>query len=104
MGGHVLFRDTSVDGDGARLHGVLHPGLPDAPVIKRGDVLKGCFFINRPFDGSMLVQNTYVEWTLGEDEGKYSKQGEQNEPLRPDGGAFVPKCVGDALLNVNWQE
>lgn len=49
---------------------------------------------------------------LGEDEGLYEKQGENDEPLRlllalrvpkrlfgrPDGGAFVPRCVGDAIL------
>ena len=65
----------------------------------------------RPFDGSLLVQNTCVDWRLraslalshfgmrlGEDEGLYEKQGENDEPLRPDGGAFVPRCVGDAIL------
>ncbi|CAJ1430574.1 unnamed protein product, partial [Effrenium voratum] len=73
-------------------------------VLRRGDTLLGSFFINRPFDGCLLVQNTCVEWRLGEDEGLYEKQGENNEPLRPDGGAFVPKCVGDALLKVDWVE
>eukprot|EP00435_Cladocopium_sp_Y103_P060210 s47_g22.t1 len=77
-------------------------GLLD--VLRRGDAVCGSFFINRPFDGSLLVQNTCAEWRLGEDEGLYEKQGENNEPLRPDGGAFVPRCVGDALLKVDWME
>mmetsp|Transcript_81808 Transcript_81808/g.213385 ORF Transcript_81808/g.213385 Transcript_81808/m.213385 type:complete len:696 (+) Transcript_81808:3-2090(+) len=102
--GYVVFRDVSPDGDGAKLHSVLHPGLPDAPVVRRGDLLRGAFFINRPFDGSLLVQNQYVEWRLGVDEGKYEKLGDNKEPLRPDGGAFVPKCVGQAILEVDWAE
>lgn len=102
--GHIVFRDLSPTGDGSRLHAVLHPGMPDTPVLRRGDPVLGSFFINRPFDGSLLVQNTCVEWRLGEDEGLYAKQGENNEPLRPDGGAFVPKCVGDAILKVDWVE
>lgn len=102
--GFVTFRDLSPEGDGSKLHGVLHPGLQDAPVLRRGDILRGAFFINRPFDGSLLVQNQYVEWRLGVDEGLYEKVGEHKEPLRPDGGAFVPKCVGQALLDVDWQE
>lgn len=102
--GYIVFRDLSPAGDGSRLHAVLHPGLPDAPVIRRGDLLSGAFFINRPFDGSLLVQNGYVQWRLGQDEGLYEKLGENQEPLRPDGGAFVPKCVGDALLQADWME
>jgi len=104
MLGYILVRDLSPDGDGARLHGVLHPGLPDSPVIQRGNLIRGSFFINRPFDGSLLVQNGYAEWRLGVDEGKYEKQGDNKEPLRPDGGSFVPKCIGAALLDVNWVE
>eukprot|EP00931_Biecheleriopsis_adriatica_P115095 TRINITY_DN90932_c0_g1_i1.p1 TRINITY_DN90932_c0_g1~~TRINITY_DN90932_c0_g1_i1.p1 ORF type:complete len:668 (-),score=195.74 TRINITY_DN90932_c0_g1_i1:55-2058(-) len=102
--GSIVFRDLSPNGDGSRLHAVLHPGLPDAPVIRRGDLVSGAFFINRPFDGSLLVQNACVEWRLGVDEGLYDKQGENKEPLRPDGGAFVPKCVGDAILKADWAE
>lgn len=104
MLGSIVFRDLSPSGDGSRLHAVLHPGIPDAPVLRRGDLVVGSFFVNRPFDGSLLVQNTCVEWRLGEDEGLYGKEGENKEPLRPDGGAFVPKCVGDALLKVDWVE
>ncbi|CAE8598021.1 unnamed protein product, partial [Polarella glacialis] len=96
--GHIVFRDLFADCDGSRLHAVLHPGLPDAPVIRRGDLVRGAFFINRPIDGSLLVQNAFVEWRLGVDEGLYDRQGDNKEPLRPDGGAFVPKCVGEALL------
>lgn len=102
--GYIPFRDVSPDGDGAKLHAVLHPGLPDAPVIRRGDMVRGSFFINRPFDGSLLVQNQYVEWRLGVDEGKYEKQGESKEPLRPGGGAFIPRCIADAILQVDWAE
>lgn len=102
--GYIIFRDLSPNGDGSRLHAVLHPGVPDAPVLRQGEQVSGSFFINRPFDGSLLIQNTCVEWRLGEDEGRYEKQGENNEPLRPDGGAFVPKCVGDAILKVDWME
>lgn len=102
--GYIIFRDLSPNGDGSRLHAVIHPGVPEAPVLRRGDAVCGSFFINRPFDGSLLVQNTCAEWRLGEDEGLYEKQGENNEPLRPDGGAFVPRCVGDALLKVEWME
>lgn len=104
MLGSIVFCDLSPSGDGSRLHAVLHPGIPDAPVLRRGDLVVGSFFVNRPFDGSLLVQNTCVEWRLGEDEGLYGKEGENKEPLRPDGGAFVPKCVGDALLKVDWVE
>lgn len=102
--GYIIFRDLSPNGDGSRLHAVIHPGVPEAPVLRRGDAVCGSFFINRPFDGSLLVQNTCAEWRLGEDEGLYEKQGENNEPLRPDGGAFVPRSVGDALLKVDWME
>ena len=102
--GYIIFRDLSPSGDGSRLHAVLHPGVPEGSVLRRGDAVSGSFFINRPFDGSLLVQNTCVEWRLGEDEGLYEKQGENNEPLRPDGGAFVPRCVGDAILKVDWME
>lgn len=102
--GFIIFRDVSPAGDGAKLHAVLHPGLPEAPIIQRGDLLKGAFFINRPFDGSLLVQNQSVEWRLGVDEGKYEKLGDNKEPLRPDGGDFVPKCVGQALWEVTWAE
>jgi len=102
--GVIVFKDVSPTRDGGKLHGVLHPGLPEAPLIRRGDLVRGSFYINRPFDGSLLVQNAYVEWTLGVDEGLYEKQGENKEPLRPDGGAFVPRCVGQALLDVDWVE
>lgn len=104
MLGSIVFHDLSPNGDGSRLHGVLHPGIPDAPVLRKGDLVLGSFFINRPFDGSLLVQNTCVEWRLGEDEGLFAKEGENKEPLRPDGGAFVPKCIGDALLKADWAE
>eukprot|EP00405_Crypthecodinium_cohnii_P035216 CAMPEP_0206528896 /NCGR_PEP_ID=MMETSP0325_2-20121206/2262_1 /ASSEMBLY_ACC=CAM_ASM_000347 /TAXON_ID=2866 /ORGANISM="Crypthecodinium cohnii, Strain Seligo" /LENGTH=675 /DNA_ID=CAMNT_0054024675 /DNA_START=48 /DNA_END=2072 /DNA_ORIENTATION=- len=103
--GHVRFRDVSTPNpDGSLLHAVLHAGFPDAPVIRKGDFLRGAFFINRPFDSSLLVQNPYVEWRLGVDEGDYEKLGENNQPLRSDGGPFVPKCVGEALLKVDWEE
>uniref|UniRef100_A0A7S4W9P5 Peptidylprolyl isomerase n=1 Tax=Alexandrium monilatum TaxID=311494 RepID=A0A7S4W9P5_9DINO len=102
--GVIPYRDVSPEGDGSKIHAVLHPGLPDAPVIRRGDLVRGSFFINRPFDGSLLVQNAYVEWRLGEDEGLFEKCGDQKEPLRPDGGAFVPRCVGQAVLDVDWVE
>mmetsp|Transcript_82340 Transcript_82340/g.233265 ORF Transcript_82340/g.233265 Transcript_82340/m.233265 type:complete len:679 (-) Transcript_82340:97-2133(-) len=102
--GVIPYRDVSPDGDGAKLHCVLHPGLPEAPVIRRGDLVRGSFYINRPFDGSLLVQNAYVEWRLGEDEGLFDKLGDNKEPLRPDGGAFVPRCVGQAILEVDWGE
>jgi len=102
--GYVIFKDVSPDGDGSKLHSVLHPGLPDAPVIRKGDHLRGSFFITRPFDGSLLVQNQYVEWRLGYDEGLYDKVSDDKQPLRPDGGAFVPKCVGQAILEVDWAE
>lgn len=102
--GFVVFRDVSQGCDGSKLHAVLHPGFPDQPVIRKGDLVKGCFFINRPFDGSLLVQNRYVEWRLGEDEGLYDRLGDNKEPLRPDGGHFVPKCVGQAILEAHWEE
>jgi hypothetical protein len=102
--GVLTFRDLSPQGDGSYLHGVLHPGLQEAGPVRRGDLVRGSFFINRPFDGSLLVQNAYVEWRLGEDEGKFDHVGENKEPFRPDGGAFVPKCVRDAILKVDWVE
>jgi len=105
MLGYIPFRDRSAEGDGSKLHAVLHPGVPEAPRVQRGDLVRGAFFINRPFDGSLLVQNGYVEWRLGEDEGKYEKVGDSKEPLRPDGGAYVPKCVGQAILEAaEWEE
>lgn len=102
--GYIIFKDLSPDGDGSRLQAVLHPGLPETPALRQGDLVRGAFFINRPFDGGLLVQNQYVEWRLGVDEGLYEKLGDEKEPLRPDGGAFVPKCVGQALLQVDWME
>lgn len=97
-----IYRDVSPSLDGAKLHGILYPGRPEDPLIQRGDLVRGGFFITRPFDGSLLTQNSYVEWRLGEDEGLYEKEGENREPLRPGGGSFVPKCVADALLSVHW--
>ncbi|CAE7255548.1 REV1 [Symbiodinium natans] len=55
-------------------------------------------------ESAQQVKAENVAEMLGEDEGLYAKQGENNEPLRPDGGAFVPKCVGDAILKVDWIE
>jgi len=98
----IVYKDVSPNGDAAKLHGVLHPGLPDAPPLERGELVTGGFFITRPFDGSLLVQNLYCSWRLGVDEGLYGKSSEENEPLRPDGGPFVPRCVADALLSVDW--
>jgi len=105
--GSVVLRDVSPDGDGARLHGVLHAGSPEDAALQRGNLVRGAFFITRPFDGSLLVKNSFCEWRLGVDEGLFEKSpgaGNSKEPLRPDGGAFVPKCVGDALLQVDWEE
>mmetsp|Transcript_29069 Transcript_29069/g.66863 ORF Transcript_29069/g.66863 Transcript_29069/m.66863 type:complete len:677 (-) Transcript_29069:30-2060(-) len=104
MLGYVIYKDVSSAQDGSRLHGVLHPGLADAEPVVQGQLVRGAFFITRPFDGSLLVQNQYCEWRLGADEGLYEKEGENKEPLRPDGGPFVPRCVADALLKVQWQE
>lgn len=98
------YRDVSRNLDCSKLHGVLFPGYPTEPVVEKGMLARGAFFVTRPFDGAMLVQNNYVEWRLGEDEGKYAKEGENKEPLRPDGGSFVPKCVADALLSVDFME
>lgn len=97
--GFLRYRDIS-DGSGSVLRAVLHTGLADAPFLRRGELIRGAFFINRPFDGGLLVQNTFCEWRLGDDEGFYACEGEHREPLRPDGGAFVPRCVGQALLAV----
>lgn len=97
-----VYRDVSQNLDSTKLHGVLFPGYPNEPVVEKGMLVRGAFFITRPFDGSLLVQNQYVEWRLGEDEGKYAKEGENKEPLRPDGGSFVPRSVADALLSVDW--
>lgn len=102
--GYFIFKDLSPEGDGSRLHSVLHPGLPELALLKRGDAVRGAFFITRPFDGTLLVQNTYCEWRLGEDEGMYEKAGENKEPLRPGGLPFIPKCVGNAILQVDWAE
>jgi len=99
-----VYRDVSPNLDGAKLHGILYPGSPQDPPIKKGDLIRGGFFITRPFDGGLLTQNAYVEWRLGEDEGLYEKEGENREPLRPGGGSFVPKCVADALLSVHWTQ
>lgn len=100
--GTIMYRDVSPNLDMAKLHGVIFAGYPADPPIKKGDLVRGAFFITRPFDGSLLTQNQYVEWRLGVDEGLFEKEGENREPLRPDGGSFVPKCVADALLSVDW--
>lgn len=97
-----VYRDVSPSLDGSMLHGILFPGNAQEPPIKKGDLVRGAFFITRPFDGGLLIQNAYVEWRLGEDEGLYEKEGENREPLRPGGGSFVPKCVAHALLSVHW--
>lgn len=102
--GFTPFRDVSPNRDASVLHAVLHPGSSDAPVIKRGDEIRGSFFITRPFDGSLLVSNSHCEWRLGIDEGIFGGSGENKEPLRPDGGPFIPKCVGEAILAVDWVE
>jgi hypothetical protein len=101
--GMLMYRDVSPNLDMAKLHSVIFPGYPNDPLIQKGDLLRGAFFITRPFDGSLLTQNQYVEWRLGVDEGLYERENKENrEPLRPDGGSFVPKCVADALLSVDW--
>jgi len=97
-----VYKDVSPNLDMAKLHGILYPGQPGDPVLEKGMLVRGGFFITRPFDQSLLVQNQYVEWRLGVDEGKFEKEGENREPLRPGGGSFVPRCVADALLSVDW--
>lgn len=100
--GFIFYKDVSPNLDESKLHGVIFPGYPNEEPLKQGIHVRGAFFITRPFDGSLLTQNQYVEWKLGVDEGLYEKEGENREPLRPGGGSFVPKCVADALLSVNW--
>lgn len=102
--GFTPYRDVSPNRDASVLHAVLHPGSSDAPLIKQGDEIRGSFFITRPFDGSLLVANSYCEWRLGIDEGSFARSGENKEPLRPDGGPFIPRCVGEAILAVDWVE
>lgn len=99
--GYISYRDISPNLDQSKLHGVIFPGYSNEEPIQQGAQVRGAFFITRPFDGSLLTQNQYVEWRLGIDEGLYEKEGDNREPLRPGGGSFVPKCVADALLSVS---
>jgi len=54
--GFIVFKDVSPKRDGGKLHAVLHPGLAEAPVIRKGDLVRGSFYINRPLTAVCLCR------------------------------------------------
>ncbi|CAK0816283.1 unnamed protein product, partial [Prorocentrum cordatum] len=99
--GFQPYRDLSECRDGSDLLAVLRQGPPTSAVLRRGSEVCGFFFVTRPFDSALLLQNGPVSWRLGVDEGQFLEAGSnQLHDVAPQYaaqfGAARPEATGEA--------
>lgn len=93
----TMYRDVTLQRDGKNLVHIAYAGRPGGQVLERGMRIVGSFVVAGALNGKALYHVEDTTWRLG-------GEGGESDPDVWGKSAFVPRCVGQAIADADWEE